>query len=175
MNTHQNHLCALLFLISVSLLVCLSHSSETSYSIISDDENEVVTEERVVEMFEIWKEKHRKVYGKSEEAEKRLLNFKKNLKYVIEMKKKGKGGHRVGLNKFADLSNEEFRERYLRKVKKPVGKVTRGGFGRRKLESCETPSSLDWRKKGVVTAVKDQGDCGNFGFYFLKFLFGRFE
>jgi C1A family cysteine protease len=70
----------------------------------------------------------------------------------------------VGLNKFADLSNEEFKELYLSKVKKPINikRSTARDWRQRNLQTCDAPSSLDWRKKGVVTAVKDQGDCGKF-------------
>ncbi|KAH7568774.1 hypothetical protein JRO89_XS06G0048300 [Xanthoceras sorbifolium] len=158
---------ALLFAI-LALLICLSHSTLPSheYSIVGRNFDELVSEERVVELFQRWKVKHGKVYKHAEEAEKRFINFKKNLKYVIEKnarKKSGNIGHVVGLNKFADMSNEEFRETYLRKVTKPVGKWigNAGNSMKRKLQTCEAPSSLDWRKKGIVTPVKDQGDCGS--------------
>ncbi|KAK4858251.1 hypothetical protein QYF36_013326 [Acer negundo] len=152
---------AVLFSIWASL-ICLSYSTLPSeYSIVGHNFDEIVSEERVVELFQRWKEKHGKVYKHAEEAENRFMKFKKNLKYVIEKNARKNTGHVVGLNKFSDMSNEEFKQTYLRKVKKPVGKGIDGNARRTKVETCEGPSSLDWRKKGIVTPVKDQGNCGS--------------
>uniref|UniRef100_A0A803Q3M9 Uncharacterized protein n=1 Tax=Cannabis sativa TaxID=3483 RepID=A0A803Q3M9_CANSA len=146
------------------LLLCLSsHDTKLSddhdlgnYSILDSWD-----EMRVVELFQNWKEKHKRVYRLPEEAEMRFENFKRNVKYILESSKSRKG-HQLGLNRFADLSNEEFRKLYLSNVTKPLGgKRRRNNPMRTRLDSCDAPSSLDWRKRGVVTAVKDQGDCGS--------------
>ncbi|KAL5575223.1 hypothetical protein UlMin_016922 [Ulmus minor] len=152
-----------LFLIWASL-TCLSSSLPSEYSIVGHEPESFPSEERLVELFQRWKEKHRKAYRHAEEAEKRFENFKRNLKYILEKNAKSKSpfAHKVGLNRFADMSNEEYRSVYLSKVKKPIGKksnLRRSVKG--KLQSCDASSSLDWRKKGVVTAVKDQGNCGS--------------
>lgn len=162
----QKILLALLFFIWVSL-ECSSSSLPSEYSIVGDDRSDQFpSEEGVVELFGRWKEKHRKVYKHAEEAERRFENFKRNLKYVLEKnnaKRRSPSSHRVGLNRFADLSNEEFRKVYMSNVKKPINKRSMQG----RMQSCEAPSALDWRKRGVVTAVKDQGDCGKFNFNIL--------
>uniref|UniRef100_A0A5B6ZEN8 Putative low-temperature-induced cysteine proteinase-like n=1 Tax=Davidia involucrata TaxID=16924 RepID=A0A5B6ZEN8_DAVIN len=163
MGTQKSQL-ALLFLIWASS-ICLSSSLPSEFSIVGHTE-EFVSEERVAELFQQWKEKHGKVYKHAQEADKRLENFRNNLKYIMEKnsKRKSPSGHLVGLNKFADMSNEEFKQVYISKIKKPISKtetVRRRGSQGKAATACEAPSSLDWRKYGIVTAVKDQGDCGS--------------
>lgn len=118
----------------------------------------------MAQLFQQWKEKYGKVYKHALEAEKRFRNFRNNLKYVMEKNRKrnrDRSEFSVGLNKFADLSNEEFREIYTSKVRKPSNKtMTVERRGKKGVAACEGPSSLDWRKYGVVTAIKDQGGCG---------------
>ncbi|CAN1732519.1 Probable cysteine protease RD21B [Linum perenne] len=64
----------------------------------------------------------------------------------------------VSLNKFVNLTNDEYRSKYLgvrdgqRKLK--VSKHS-DRYALRIGDSF--PDSIDWRKKGVVAAVKDQG------------------
>ncbi|XVE51469.1 hypothetical protein DITRI_Ditri02bG0043300 [Diplodiscus trichospermus] len=161
----QRSLLAFLFLILASL-TCLSSSLPSEYSIVENDLDTFLSDERVLQIFQQWKEKYRQVYQHAEEAEKRYENFKRNLKYILErnakIRESTNGGHRVGLNKFADMSNEEFRKTYLSKVKKPINKgTTLSRIMRRKVQSCDAPSSLDWRNYGIVTGVKDQGSCGS--------------
>ncbi|GLU13816.1 hypothetical protein SLE2022_304260 [Rubroshorea leprosula] len=164
----QRSLMPLLFLILGSLLcLCSTSTLPTEYSIVGQDLDGFLPEERVAEIFEQWQQKHRKVYKYAEEAKKRFENFKRNLKYIIEKngKRRSDGGYKVGLNSFADMSNEEFRKAYLSKVKRPVNKMIRRDLEKknmeRKVESCSAPSSLDWRNYGIVTGVKDQGECGS--------------
>lgn len=158
---------AFLFLIWACLTSLASSFSSEYYSIVGHELESFPPEERVVELFQRWKEKHRKVYRHSEEAERRFENFKRNLKYILEKnngeRSRSENGHKLGLNRFADMSNEEFRKVYLSRVKRPGIKrrnpISRSLNG--KSSSCDAPSSLDWRKKGAVTGVKDQGDCGS--------------
>ncbi|KAG6754965.1 hypothetical protein POTOM_040771 [Populus tomentosa] len=155
---------SLIIFLLLALLTCLSSSLPGELPIVVNDSSELVSEERIIEIFRQWRDRHQKVYEHAAESEKRYRNFKRNLKYIIEKagKKTAALGHRVGLNKFADLSNEEFKELYLSKVKKPVNKRSIARDWRQSnLQTCDAPSSLDWTKKGVVTAVKDQGDCGS--------------
>ncbi|KAH7682107.1 Actinidain protein [Dioscorea alata] len=118
--------------------------------------------ENAFELFEMWSSKHGKVYHDPSEKAMRFDSFQKNLAYVLErnaQKELMPVGHTVGLNVFADLSNEEFRVKYLSKMKL-AGKRKMTGMEEKK-EECDAPYSLDWRKKGVVTGVKDQGQCGS--------------
>lgn len=140
-----------------SLSVCLP----SEFSIVGYSPDDIVSEFRIAELFEQWREKHKKFYNNLEEKERRFENFRNNLVYIVERNEKaGPKGHIVGLNKFADLSNEEFRMAYLSKTK-PMEKKKRASRSNRNILSCEAPSSLDWRKKGVVTGVKNQGSCGS--------------
>lgn len=165
----------LVFFIWVSS-TCLSSTLPTDFSILNQPPaaGESISEVRVAELFQQWKQKYGKVYKNGLEAEKRFRNFWNNLKYVIEKNKnrnKDRSEFTVGLNKFADLSNEEFREIYTSKVKKPSNKtMTVERKGKKGVAACEGPSSLDWRKYGVVTGVKDQGDCGMLLLFFFCFL-----
>ncbi|XP_059438997.1 low-temperature-induced cysteine proteinase-like [Corylus avellana] len=158
---------AILFSIWASF-TCLSFSLPSEYSILGHEVNEFPSEERVIELFQRWKEEHRRVYRHVEEAEKRLENFRRNLKYIIERNaersRASPKAQRLGLNRFADMSNEEFNKMYISKVKKPVNKRSNTLISRsmqEKLQSCDAPSTLDWRNKGIVTPIKDQGSCGS--------------
>ncbi|WJX26792.1 hypothetical protein P8452_15670 [Trifolium repens] len=160
MSSHKKNLLLILTLIWSSLtFLCHGSSISSEYSILDFDINKLPSEEQVVELFQQWKEHHQKFYIHPEETALRLENFKRNLKYIVERNtmRNSPLRHRLGLNRFADMSNEEFKNKFISKVKKPISK-------RRlvKSESCENaPNSLDWRKKGAVTGVKDQGNCGS--------------
>ncbi|KAK7332047.1 hypothetical protein VNO80_28794 [Phaseolus coccineus] len=139
----------------------LCYGLPSEYSILALDLDKFPSEEGVVELFQRWKEEHLKFYNHPEEAKLRLENFKRNLKYIVEKnaKRNYPYGHRVGLNRFADMSNEEFKHKFISKIKKPFSK--RNGLPVNDDSCEEAPYTLDWRKKGVVTGVKDQGNCGS--------------
>jgi len=98
-------------------------------------------------------------YGKSyhhDEFRSRYATYKKNLDFVNQHNTLGKS-YTVAINKFADLSSEEFSQYYL-------------GFNMPTLMpaaqqmtpvNTALPASWDWRGEGAVTGVKDQGQCGS--------------
>ncbi|OWM72957.1 hypothetical protein CDL15_Pgr001071 [Punica granatum] len=162
----RNTECALAFLIVSSLTcLCLSSTLPSEFSIIDQTLHD--SEERTLELFQRWKESHNKEYSTDEETQRRLEIFKRNLKYVTERNlnkvREGEKGHFVGLNKFADMTNEEFKKIYMSKMKRPANRNwSKGNPVDKKVgASCDPPSSLDWRDYGVVTGVKDQGSCGS--------------
>ncbi|CAH1442709.1 unnamed protein product [Lactuca virosa] len=120
------------------------------------------TDDEVNAMYESWLVKHRKFYNALGEKEQRFQIFKDNLRY-IEQHNSGDHSYKLGLNKFADLTTEEFRLGY-------TGAKTIGS--RRKSNNVKSdrysprsgdalPDFVDWRTKGAVAAVKDQGSCGS--------------
>ena len=75
----------------------------------------------------------------------------------------------LGVNQFADLSTEDFK---ANKGFKPISgeKVPiTTGFKYENLSVSALPTTVDWRTKGAVTPIKNQGQCGNVHFWsYLK-------
>eukprot|EP01099_Mayorella_cantabrigiensis_P002787 TRINITY_DN223_c0_g1_i1.p1 TRINITY_DN223_c0_g1~~TRINITY_DN223_c0_g1_i1.p1 ORF type:complete len:289 (-),score=70.71 TRINITY_DN223_c0_g1_i1:78-860(-) len=63
----------------------------------------------------------------------------------------------MGLTAFADMSWEEFQSKKLG-VSDPQSCSATQGL---KTSPTDLPDSVDWRLQGVVTPVKDQGNCGS--------------
>ena len=72
--------------------------------------------------------------------------------------------YKLKLNKFADMTNYEFRTTYAGS-KVNHHRMFRGmprGNGTFMYENFNNaPSSVDWREKGAVNPVKNQGQCGS--------------
>ncbi|KAK9092969.1 hypothetical protein Syun_027880 [Stephania yunnanensis] len=158
----------LALILSLHISSTFAQSLPTHLYTLSQDSDEFFS--ATAELFERWTEKHGKAYESAKEKERRFENFRRNLKYVAARKSRmdGSSGHAVGLNKFADLSNEEFKQTYLMaKNKTERSLVSNGNVSdsktREKVVTCDAPAWLDWRKRGVVTPVKNQGACGSCG------------
>ncbi|XP_058221112.1 cysteine proteinase mucunain-like [Rhododendron vialii] len=149
---------AILFLFSVLLVL----SSALDMSIIGSGEHHRRSDDEVASMFESWLVSHGKNYNALGEKEKRFQIFKHNLRFIDEHNAENRS-YKLGLNRFADLTNEEYRSKYL---------GAKAGSGRR-LTATKTsdryvvkdgeslPDAVDWREKGAVVDVKDQGSCGS--------------
>jgi cathepsin L len=105
-------------------------------------------------LFQGWMVKHNKMYASQEEQEYRLSVFAKSAEFVRNFDAEARG-FSVALNQFADLTSEEFVSIYngmnVTVTKKPDLTVP----------NVQIPTAVDWRKKGAVTGVKNQGQCGS--------------
>jgi len=104
--------------------------------------------------FTAWKIKYNKNYLNAEEETTRKFIFEKNVAYIANHNEQ-KHSFTLGMNQFGDLTNAEFQAKYLTKMN-----ATRSGDAFN-LKGGANPSSVDWRTKGYVTPIKDQGQCGS--------------
>jgi hypothetical protein len=100
--------------------------------------------------------------------------FEQNAAYVKSHNSAGDSSYTLALNAFADLTPHEFSLTRLGLAGlKTVGSSNneRGftGFG----AGFRVPDSVDWRKQGAVTKVKDQGSCGESYLFVSLFYYFR--
>eukprot|EP01016_Furgasonia_blochmanni_P014928 TRINITY_DN1798_c0_g1_i3.p2 TRINITY_DN1798_c0_g1~~TRINITY_DN1798_c0_g1_i3.p2 ORF type:complete len:239 (+),score=111.98 TRINITY_DN1798_c0_g1_i3:60-719(+) len=109
----------------------------------------------IYDAFHHWTQKHTKLYGSLNEKAYRLNVFRDNLLYIKQHRAEGHS-YTLGINQFADLTQEEFRARYL--TLKPELKKTNKVV---ELPTNDLPASVDWRANGAVAPIKNQGQCGS--------------
>jgi len=104
-----------------------------------------------------WMVKHKKYYLTEDEYQLRFKNFLDSVKR-INAKNKVSTGAVYDLNKFSDLTPEEFKLKHLMKTPVNTPKENRDVL---KPTVTAPPTKFDWRTQGAVTPVKDQGQCGS--------------
>lgn len=100
-----------------------------------------------------------RTYKDIAEKERRFNIFKANVEYIESVNSAGNRRYRLSINEFADQTNEEFkasRNGYKMSSHPRSSEITSFRYE----NVAAVPSSMDWRKKGAVTPIKDQGQCG---------------
>jgi C1A family cysteine protease len=110
----------------------------------------------VYDLWVHWKNKHGKKYASPTEEKARLQIFYTNYKTIQTHMQNPKRTFDMGFNKFMDLTSQEFGQYYL--------SYRDNSFWRKrnvKSFNATPANSVDWRTKGAVTGVKNQGQCGS--------------
>jgi cathepsin L len=97
---------------------------------------------------------HGKTYGTKAEFEFRSTIFKKTLEEVEYINSQN-GTHRAEINFLADMTYDE--KKKLNGYRPRVGEAQNVEI----LDESNLAASVDWRSKGAVTPVKNQGRCGS--------------
>ncbi|KAK4733523.1 hypothetical protein R3W88_007784 [Solanum pinnatisectum] len=153
-----------IIVITTFLLIFFAYLTNANDMFYNNKNNNNNTDEEVKGIYEIWLAEHGKIYNGVGEKGKRFEIFKDNLRFIEEHNNSKNQTYVLGLNRFADLTNEEYRTMFLgtksdarRRVVKSKNASHRYVF----RATDHVPESVDWRKKGAVAPIKDQGSCGS--------------
>ena len=110
------------------------------------------------EHFTAWLLEHKPHYRNNvEKVADRFKIFAKNLDKIREINAQNKSYY-LGLTGLIDLTQEEYKQFYLNKELKSAKQTSTLPFTHANVEAVD---KIDWRDKGAVTPVKNQGMCGS--------------
>ncbi len=144
----------------VALIACAYALSEREYTL----------------AFDKYKVQYNKQYATEAEHRHRLSVFRSNLDFINSHDAEAKGvftrvlyctnffkGFTVAVNEFADQTLEEFSNWACgMNITKRIATVAVT------QPDASAPASWDWRSKGAVTGIKNQGQCGSCAFVCLR-------
>ncbi|KAG1702416.1 Cathepsin L [Nymphon striatum] len=121
----------------------------------------VTIDRKELEAWNSFKATYGKTHSSFREEMKKMDVFVSNLRFVKEHQAKyaaGEVSYNVDINEYADMTTEEFvgiMNGYKMSNQTSEGSTFLAPTG------IELPKTVDWTKKGYVTAVKNQGQCGS--------------
>lgn len=131
-----------------------------SYGFDFDEKLDLDSNNSLRELYEQWLNNY-SVSRSLDDKQKRFNVFKENVKHIHQVNKMDRP-YKLKLNQFGDMTNYEFRAHFagskILHHRILNGKNTTQSF--MYANAHNLPSSIDWRKKGAVTPIKNQGQCG---------------
>jgi cathepsin F len=118
-----------------------------------------MSDEHFTDFFEFVQKFEKEYINDEVEFAQRFNIFKSNLNAIKVMQKLETGTATYGITQFADMTPEEFSKFYLSPAWPQQHPVPMKMADLTNLQAA--PTSFDWRTKGAVTPVKNQGQCGS--------------
>ncbi|XP_063001914.1 cathepsin S-like [Elgaria multicarinata webbii] len=112
--------------------------------------------------WDLWKKKYGKEYQNEKAEEHRRMTWEKNLQFIALHNLEhslGLHSYELGMNHLADMTSEEVAA-LLTGLRIPDSWNQNSTIYRPHLQD-QLPDTVDWRDKGCVTDVKNQGGCGS--------------
>jgi hypothetical protein len=164
----------------IALLMLLAFAAQQAQGVNTEAHRRLAgsEEDTLADVFQRWVEKHGRVYRSEGEFQKRFQIFKANVYYMHRhntqqhnmegtQQQEQKKNYWMGLNKFSDLTHEEFRARFVGGYRSSsASRIRTSDASEEELayfsyRGVVPAPSVDWRAKGAVSPIKDQGQCGN--------------
>lgn len=126
-----------------------------------------------LKLFDLFRQKYNKTYQPGTLVFlKRFKAFRSSLKRIRRLNRDNDISVMYGITEFADLSPQEFREQLITlqnqykksmstiQVMKASVKPKFFDAGSLRKSLSDLPSRIDWRERGIVSRVRNQGKCG---------------
>jgi len=113
------------------------------------------------DQWEDFKQRYGKKYKDSNETEYRRNVWEGHMKFIDKHNKETAAGqhtYTVGINEFADFTSQEF-VKYFNGLK--MNHTLQMNVAKIQKMRKDLPASVDWRKEGYVTPIKNQQQCGS--------------
>jgi cathepsin F len=126
----------------------------------------LTSDEEIFKQFTSFQKTFGKQYNHAEEFKHRFEIFKMNYNRIdltnFNLEKSGQKSHEFGITQFMDLTPTEFAKTHLNLKMDMMSKIRARSVEQKPTFAFgDAPENFDWREKGVVSSVKDQGSCGS--------------
>lgn len=142
------------------LILCCLLSMGIVIPFVANSNNKNSYEPKYQDEFEDYIIKYDKTYNNTEYS-RRYDIFETNMDYIKKSNKDTTKTYKLGINNFTDISHEEFEKKYLNFKMNPAKQHNNNNFDYPVFPKQSIPSSIDWRASGIVTNIKQQGQCGS--------------